>query len=90
MTQDPLQRLLDEHVTLTSRFEPLRLAVRALAEGGESALKSALPATGAELLEQLDAHFGKEEQILFPIAPHELSAQALREVARRMDELDAE
>jgi len=45
--------------------------------------------TGAELLAMLDAHFGKEEEILFPIARAELSPEKLREVARRMDELDA-
>lgn len=45
--------------------------------------------TGAELLAMLDAHFGKEEEILFPIARTELSAEKLREVARRMDDLDA-
>ena len=45
--------------------------------------------TGAELLAMLDAHFGKEEEILFPIARAELSAAKLREVARKMDELDA-
>lgn len=48
-----------------------------------------LRATGAELLAMLDAHFGKEEEILFPIARAELSAEQLRDVARRMDELDA-
>ena len=182
MTQDPIQRLLNEHAELMSKFEPLRLAVRALAQQGAAALPSALPAlrevsrvmntellaharreddalfvaveealgeefgptavmrqehreihgnvdlfretlrelndvehpaivagaarlqsqleggasakalraTGSELLEQLDAHFGKEEQILFPIARQELSAQALRQVAQRMDELDLE
>ena len=48
-----------------------------------------LRATGAELLAMLDAHFGKEEEILFPIARAELSAEQLRDVARRMDDLDA-
>jgi iron-sulfur cluster repair protein YtfE (RIC family) len=48
-----------------------------------------LRATGAELLAMLDAHFGKEEEILFPIARAELGPEKLREVARRMDELDA-
>jgi regulator of cell morphogenesis and NO signaling len=48
-----------------------------------------LRATAAELLERLDAHFAKEEQVLFPIARDVLSAEALAEVARKMDDLDA-
>lgn len=56
-------------------------------EGGAPA--ETLRATGADLLAMLDAHFGKEEEILFPIARAELGAEKLREVARRMDELDA-
>ncbi len=180
MTRDPIQRLLDEHVALMSRFEPLRAAVHRLGEGGEEALPAVLPAlreasrvmqgdllahahredavlfeaveealggefapiqvmrqehreihgnadlfrdtlrelqevehpaiesgvarlqsqldsgagaqalraTGAELLAMLDAHFGKEEDILFPIARQELSAAVMRDLARRMDELD--
>ena len=181
MTLDPIQRLLDEHEALMSKFEKLRLAVHLLGERGEAALPQALPLlreagevmtteliaharreddvlfeaveeifgsdwgptsvmrqehrdihgnvdlfrdtlhelnqvehpaiksgiaklqdevergapaetlreTGAELLAMLDAHFGKEEEILFPIARAELSAEKLREVARKMDELDA-
>ena len=182
MTGDPIQRLLDEHVSLMARFEKLRTAVHLLGERGEAALPEALPmlreacdvmttdlvaharreddvlfeaveqvfgedwgptrvmrmehaaihgnialfrdtlhdlnqvehpaihagiaklhdqlergagadafrATGAELLAMLDAHFGKEEEILFPIARQALSAEALHEVARRMDALDAQ
>lgn len=181
MTLDPIQRLLDEHAALMSKFEKLRHAVHLLGERGEAALPEALPLlreaadvmntellaharreddvlfeaveevfgpdwgptsvmrqehrdihgnvdlfhdtlhelnqvehpaiksgiaklheqvehgaaaatlreTGAELLAMLDAHFGKEEEILFPIARAELSSEKLREVARRMDELDA-
>jgi regulator of cell morphogenesis and NO signaling len=181
MTKDPIQRLLDEHADLMSRFEPLRQAVHLLGEGGDAALPVVLPAlreasrvmqsdllahahredevlfgaveevfgrefgpivvmrqehreihgnadlfrntlhelhevehpaiesgaarlktqleagagadtlraTGADLLAMLDAHFGKEEDILFPLARQALSADALRDVARRMDELDA-
>ena len=48
-----------------------------------------LRATGSDLLAMLDAHFGKEEEILFPIARQALSPETLRDVARRMDELDA-
>lgn len=182
MTTDPIQRLLDEHEALMSRFEKLRHAVHVLGERGDAAVAEVLPdlreasevmstelvaharreddvlfeaveqvfgedwgptrvmrmehqaihgnitqfretlhelnevehpaihagiaklhdqlekgagadtlrATGAELLAMLDAHFGKEEEILFPIARQALSAETLREVARKMDELDAE
>ncbi len=181
MTTDPIQRLLDEHDALMSKFEKLRGAVRLLGERGDAALPEVLPLlreagevmnteliaharredealfaaveellgegwgptammrqehddihgnverfretlrglnevehpaiqsgvarlhdqlargapaatlreTGAELLAMLDAHFGKEQEVLFPIARAELSAEKLREVARRMDELDA-
>ena len=181
MTTDPIQRLLDEHVSLMARFEKLRVAVHLLGERGNDAMAEALPmlreagevmssdlvaharreddvlfeaveevfgedwgptsvmrqehrdihgnitlfrdtlhelnevehpaihrgiarlhdqlaggataeslrATGAELLAMLDAHFGKEEEILFPIARAQLGAEKLREVARRMDEMDA-
>jgi len=181
MTGDPIQRLLDEHEDLMSRFEPLRDAVQRLGEQGSAALADVLPAlreasrvmttdllaharredevlfeaveaalggafgptavmreehreihgnvdvfretlrelnevehpaissaatrlgaqlasgapadalraTGAELLAMLDAHFGKEEDILFPIARAQLSREQLAEVARRMDALDA-
>ena len=181
MTTDPIQRLLDEHAQLMSRFEKLRHAVHVLGERGDAAVASLLPdlreasdvmstdllaharreddvlfeaveqvfgkdwgptsvmraehreihgnvdlfrdtlhelnevehpairtgiarlhdqlesganaealrATGAELLAMLDAHFGKEEEILFPIARAELGPEKLREVARKMDELDA-
>ena len=180
MTTDPIQRLLDEHAVLMSKFERLRHAVHVLGERGETAVPDLLPvlreagdvmntellaharreddvlfeaveevfgkdwgpttvmraehreihgnvdlfrdtlhdlnqvehpairagiarlhdqvesgagaealrATGAELLAMLDAHFGKEEEILFPIARNALPPETLREVARRMDELD--
>lgn len=180
MTTDPIQRLLDEHVELMSKFEPLRTAVHLLGEGGEAAMPKALPLlraanlvmttellahaereddvlfeaveqelgkdygptvvmreehrdihgnvtlfrdtlhelnqvehpaihsgidqlqrlteagapaevlrrTGAELIAMLDSHFGKEEEILFPIAREVLSREVLLEVGRRMDALD--
>jgi regulator of cell morphogenesis and NO signaling len=181
MTNDPIQRLLDEHVELMSRFEPLRRGVRLLAERGEAAVPEVLPvmadvsrimqsdllaharrednalfpaveaalgeqygptvvmrqehrdihanaelfrdtlrelnqvqhpaieagsarlgqlaatgasaevlrATGAELLRLIDDHFAKEQEILFPVAREILDRSTLRDVARRMDELDA-
>lgn len=56
---------------------------------GAGAAAATLCRTGAELLAMIEAHFSKEEELLFPIARAELSADKLREVARRMDELDA-
>lgn len=182
MTTDPIQRLLDEHAELMSKFEPLREAVHVLGERGDAALAEVLPAlreasrvmdteliaharredevlfeavetvfgadwgptqvmrqehrdihgnvnlfhdtlhelnevehpairasiaslkqqvesgagadalraTGAELLAMLDSHFGKEEEILFPIARETLSREVLLEVGQRMDALDAQ
>lgn len=68
----------------------IRTGITKLHQQVESGAAAAtLRETGAELLAMLDAHFGKEEEILFPIARAELGAEKLREVARRMDELDA-
>jgi len=50
---------------------------------------SDLRVIGATILELLDLHFGKEEDILFPMAREVLSPEAMRAVARKMDELDA-
>lgn len=82
--RDTLHELNEvEHPAIKSGIAKLHAQV----EGGAGA--EALRATGCELLAMLDAHFGKEEEILFPIARAELSAETLREVARKMDELDA-
>jgi iron-sulfur cluster repair protein YtfE (RIC family) len=54
-----------------------------------SASASDLRAIGATILELLDLHFGKEEDILFPMAREILSPEAMRAVARKMEELDA-
>lgn len=42
-----------------------------------------------DLLALLDAHFGKEEEILFPMARQLLSADELHAIARQMEALDA-
>jgi iron-sulfur cluster repair protein YtfE (RIC family) len=82
--RDTLHELNEvEHPAIKSGIAKLHLQI----EGGASA--ATLRATGAELLAMLDAHFGKEEEILFPIARAELGPEKLREVARKMDELDA-
>jgi len=54
-----------------------------------SASASDLRAIGESILELLDLHFGKEEDILFPMAREVLSADALRAVSRTMEALDA-
>jgi len=61
-------------------------ALAALAEGRGSA--DQLRATGAEVLSLIDAHFQKEEEILFPMARQILDARTLREVARQMDAIE--
>jgi regulator of cell morphogenesis and NO signaling len=44
-----------------------------------------LRTVGAEITRLLDAHFGKEEEILFPMAREILSPDALREIDEQMD-----
>ena len=61
--------------------------LRTLAEGGGSA--AALVQTGEEIVSLLDLHFGKEEEILFPMAREVLSDDELAEVGRRMEAIEA-
>jgi iron-sulfur cluster repair protein YtfE (RIC family) len=62
--------------------------LRALAQGGADA--ATLAETGEAIVSLLDLHFGKEEQILFPMAREALSRETLRAVAERMDAIEAE
>jgi len=62
-------------------------ALAALAAGQGDATRIAPLAR--DLLALLEAHFGKEEEILFPMARQMLSAGELHEIARRMEALDA-
>ena len=73
-----------EHPAIVAGGERLR----ALAATGARA--EDLRAVGAEIIELLDLHFRKEEEILFPMAREVLTADAMREVGRRMDEIEAE
>ena len=57
--------------------------LRSLAARGGSA--ESLRATAAEIIELLDMHFGKEEQILFPMSEQILDDETLAEVGRRME-----
>ncbi len=49
----------------------------------------ALVRVGNEIVRLLDAHFGKEEAILFPMAREILAPETLAEVMRRIDEFAA-
>ncbi len=61
--------------------------LRELAARGGSAV--ALRDTGAEIIRLLDLHFGKEEDILFPMAREVLPPEKLEEVATRIEEIEA-
>jgi len=59
--------------------------LRELATTGGSA--ESLRANAEEIIRLLDLHFGKEEQILFPMAENVLDEQALAEVGSKMEAL---
>lgn len=62
-----------------------RLAALAAASAGAGELIE----IGERLVELLESHFAKEEDILFPMARGALTAGDLAEVNRRMDEIEA-
>lgn len=77
--RDTLHELNEvEHPAIVAGGERLR----SLAERSGSVTE--LADTGATILELLDAHFGKEEAVLFPMAREMLSARELGEIADRM------
>jgi len=61
--------------------------LRTLMDGGGDA--AALAETGEEIVDLLDLHFGKEEDILFPMARGVLSDDEMAEVGRRMEVIEA-
>ena len=61
--------------------------LKALIDSGADAKR--LRALCQDLLDQIDRHFEKEEQVLFPMCRALLDAQALRDVARAMEAGDA-
>lgn len=63
-------------------------ALRALAAGGGTAAE--LRRVAEEILRLLDGHFEKEEQVLFPMARHLLSPEALQEITCHMDAIEEE
>jgi hemerythrin-like domain-containing protein len=67
-----------EHPAIVAGGEKLR----ALAQGGGGA--ATLAETSETIIELLDLHFGKEEDILFPMAREILSREQMDEVAGRM------
>lgn len=68
-----------EHPSIVAGGERLRV----LTSAGGSAEE--LRATGAEIIRLLDAHFGKEEAILFPMAREVLDEEEMASVARAME-----
>jgi len=78
-----------EHPAIVAGGARLRaLAAQGAGAGGADA--AALAETGATIVELLDLHFGKEEDILFPMAREILSREALWQVTARMAEIEAE
>jgi regulator of cell morphogenesis and NO signaling len=63
-------------------------ALRDLSAAGGSA--DQLRRTGEEIVNLVDLHFGKEENILFPMAREVLTPEALEAVGRRIEEIMAE
>jgi regulator of cell morphogenesis and NO signaling len=61
-------------------------ALRELTGRGGSA--EGLRDTGAEIIRLLDLHFGKEEDILFPMARQALSPEELEEIALKMETIE--
>jgi hemerythrin-like domain-containing protein len=70
-----------EHPAIVAGGERLR----ALATGGSGAEE--LRSAAEPVIELLDLHFAKEEDILFPMAREVLSPEDLAQVASRMEEL---
>ncbi len=70
-----------EHPAIVAGGERLR-GLTAAGAGAE-----ALRDTGSEIVRLLDLHFGKEEDILFPLARQILDGAALAEVGKRMEEI---
>lgn len=73
-----------EHPQIEAGGEKLRSLA---AKGGDAEM---LRATAVEIIDLLDAHFGKEEQILFPMAPQLLDDETLADVGRRIEQLNLE
>lgn len=77
--RDTLAQLEAEHPEIAGRGGALEAAL-----AGDPDVES-LRRVGEEIVHLLDIHFGKEEDILFPMAREMLSPEELDEAARRMD-----
>ena len=100
----PTEVMREEHRAIHGQAERFRNTLRELNEVEHPAIVAAgdrlrtltaqragaaeLRVIGDTILELLDLHFGKEEDILFPMARQVLSAEAMRAVAAKMEELD--
>ena len=73
-----------EHPAIVAGGATLRTLVE---QGGNAAV---LARTGAEIVSLLDLHFGKEEDILFPMARAMLSEEDMATVGRGMEAIEAE
>lgn len=71
-----------EHPALEAKGEALR-SLAGAKNGGADALRL----IAEEIIELIDLHFGKEEQILFPMAEQMLDPEALADVGRKMEAL---
>lgn len=72
-----------EHPAIVAGGATLRALVAA-----EASAKDLL-ATSREVIRLLDLHFAKEEDILFPMAHQVLGAEAMADVARKIEALEA-
>jgi iron-sulfur cluster repair protein YtfE (RIC family) len=82
-----LRRTLHElHDVEHPRIEAGAERMRALAVTGGPA--AALKANAEEIILLLDAHFRKEEEVLFPMAPSLLDARALDDVGGRIEAME--
>ncbi len=77
MSKDPIQRLLEEHVSLLARFQPLRKAVRDLETGDPASVPAVLPVLGAVsrvMSTDLVAHARREDDAFFPAVERAMGA----------------
>jgi regulator of cell morphogenesis and NO signaling len=81
--RDTLRELHEvDHPAIVAGGETLRVLIE---QGGDAARLRQVCAT---LLDQIDRHFEKEEQILFPMSREILDARSLRDVALEMEASD--
>jgi regulator of cell morphogenesis and NO signaling len=77
------QTLYELNVVEHPRIEEGGATLRALAASNDSA--DTLRINAEEIIRLLDMHFGKEEQILFPMAENMLDEAQLAEVSRKIE-----